>query len=224
MLNVEDIKTALQNQEDKDGNSIWPLTTAEKNEAIYRMQKAGLVHEQRFALVLLDLEDALGKDFNTRTQYRYTFLKHDFIGSGNTDDLKKAWHFKNQEVPLRLRKYMVDVPKLNAKLEESEVRTAMVSHWETIGLARDEISSVVKRLKVAGLIKESDKKFYIRLNDENNYSFVNLYKDDHGKMKINTARETPTLQTIFTQEEIDRTPILKALESHKVEIKEVQND
>lgn len=65
------------------------------------------------------------------------------------------------------------------------------------------------------LIPPKPKKYYLRLDENNNLSYINYNKEEYYFM-IASEYETPKSQSKFTQEEIDNDVLLKFIEKHGV--------
>ena len=95
-----------------------------------------------------------------------------------------------------------------------------MSPKKDIPLTTAQVCEVIARLQRADLIEVPRYRIQLVKGDDNSY----INYEPSGAYSIDDWLETPNVQTIFTQEEIDNDPILKALESYKVDVKEVQND
>jgi len=76
------------------------------------------------------------------------------------------------------------------------------------------------------LIPPKPKKYYLRLDEYNNLSYINYNKDDYFYFMIASKYETLKSQSKFTQEEIDNDVLLKFIEKHgiKEDVEEDEND
>lgn len=73
------------------------------------------------------------------------------------------------------------------------------------------------------LIPPKEKKYYLRLDEYNNLSYINYNKDDYFYFMIASKYETLKSQSKFTQEEIDNDVLLKFIEKHGIK-EEVEDD
>lgn len=219
MINLEDLKAAFNEQ----GNE-FAVSNVEKEEAIKRMKRANLIHVPRYSLVVLDRKELLGDGFDMANHYKYSCLTKDFGGTRDVDNLTNAPMFSDIEVPNQLRKFMVDIPHLNTQLDVDDVERALEGQIIETGIGWREKKSLINRLVNAGLAKSKVKLYNIMIDPKDDESYVNLFRNDPTKIRMADIGETPSLQTIFTQGDIDKTPILKAMEQYKVEYKGVHND
>lgn len=66
------------------------------------------------------------------------------------------------------------------------------------------------------LIPPEPKKYYLRLYEDDDLSYINYSKENYFYFMISSKYETSKNQTRFTQEEIDNNVVLKFIEQHGI--------